>query len=155
MLLLWQLSSVVRVIPFTVVGKASRPGELGSQVQTISTCFLMITQFTNSMASLFKIIPTVGIENFYGADAAAYDASAIANPTLLQVFSAGNSGSHISTPTDHMQGFQVMPILRVVSNKPRISWWLARLTHFTMCLSLAQRASFRWKNKTRTCCLWQ
>ena len=39
----------------------------------------------------------VGIENFYGADAAAYDASAIANPTLLQVFSAGNSGSHIST----------------------------------------------------------
>lgn len=45
----------------------------------------------------------VGIENFYGADAAAYDASAIANPSLLQVFSAGNSGSQ--TPaTGQYQG---------------------------------------------------
>ena len=34
-----------------------------------------------------------GIENFYGADAAAYDASLIANPSLLHVFSAGNSGN--------------------------------------------------------------
>ena len=34
-----------------------------------------------------------GIENFYGADAAAYDASVITNPTLLHVFSAGNSGN--------------------------------------------------------------
>ncbi|MGB8190407.1 MAG: S8 family serine peptidase, partial [Chitinophagaceae bacterium] len=33
-----------------------------------------------------------GIENFYGADAAAYDASVINNPSLLHVFSAGNSG---------------------------------------------------------------
>jgi len=33
-----------------------------------------------------------GIENFYGADASAYDASVIANPVLLHVFSAGNSG---------------------------------------------------------------
>lgn len=39
----------------------------------------------------------VGVENFYGADAAAYDASAIANDKLLFVFSAGNSG--IATPT--------------------------------------------------------
>ncbi|MDE3249970.1 MAG: S8 family peptidase [Bacteroidota bacterium] len=34
-----------------------------------------------------------GIENFYGADAAAYDASVIANPSLLHVFSAGNMGN--------------------------------------------------------------
>ena len=35
----------------------------------------------------------VGIENFYGADAAAYDASAVNNDSLLFVFSAGNSGN--------------------------------------------------------------
>jgi hypothetical protein len=34
----------------------------------------------------------VGIENFYGADAAAFDASAFNNDSLLFVFSAGNSG---------------------------------------------------------------
>lgn len=38
-----------------------------------------------------------GIENYYGADAAAYDASSIANPHLLHVFSAGNSGNQTST----------------------------------------------------------
>ena len=35
----------------------------------------------------------VGIENFYGADAVAYDASLLANPTLLHIFSSGNSGT--------------------------------------------------------------
>ncbi|HET9746673.1 MAG TPA: S8 family peptidase, partial [Chitinophagaceae bacterium] len=35
----------------------------------------------------------VGVESYYGADAAAYDASVIANPSLLHVFSSGNSGS--------------------------------------------------------------
>lgn len=39
-----------------------------------------------------------GIENFYGADAAAYDQSTIDNPGLLYVFSAGNSGTE--TPAD-------------------------------------------------------
>lgn len=39
----------------------------------------------------------VGIENYYGADAAAYDASAINNPSLLHVFSSGNSGTSAST----------------------------------------------------------
>ncbi len=39
----------------------------------------------------------VGIENYYGADAAAYDASVISNSSLLHVFSSGNSGS--LTPT--------------------------------------------------------
>jgi hypothetical protein len=38
-----------------------------------------------------------GIENYYGADALAYDQSVINNPSLVHVFSAGNSGS--ATPT--------------------------------------------------------
>ncbi len=35
----------------------------------------------------------VGVENYYGADAAAYDATAIDQPLLLHIFSAGNSGT--------------------------------------------------------------
>ena len=38
-----------------------------------------------------------GVENYYGADAAAYDASIINNPGLLHVFSAGNSGNLAGT----------------------------------------------------------
>jgi len=38
-----------------------------------------------------------GIENFYGADAAAYDASVITRPYLMHIFSAGNSGEDAST----------------------------------------------------------
>lgn len=38
------------------------------------------------------------IENYYGADAQAYDVSAVQNPTLLHVFSSGNRGA--STPAD-------------------------------------------------------
>ena len=34
-----------------------------------------------------------GVENYYGADAAAYDASVNNNPGLLHVFSSGNSGN--------------------------------------------------------------
>ena len=34
-----------------------------------------------------------GIENYYGADAASYDMSVWNNPTLLHVFSSGNSGN--------------------------------------------------------------
>lgn len=34
-----------------------------------------------------------GIENYYGADAAAYDAQLFQNPALLHVFSAGNAGT--------------------------------------------------------------
>ena len=37
------------------------------------------------------------IENFYGADAAAYDASANSSPSLVHVFSSGNSGTFTST----------------------------------------------------------
>lgn len=38
-----------------------------------------------------------GIENFYGADAAAYDASVNSNPALVHVFSVGNSGTQTGT----------------------------------------------------------
>lgn len=38
-----------------------------------------------------------GIENYYGADALAYDMSATNNPSLLHVFSAGNSGKSIAS----------------------------------------------------------
>jgi hypothetical protein len=37
------------------------------------------------------------IENFYGADAAAYDASVNTRPTLMHIFSAGNSGTQTAT----------------------------------------------------------
>jgi hypothetical protein len=36
------------------------------------------------------------VENYYGADAAAYDATVINNPSLLHIFSAGNSGNETS-----------------------------------------------------------
>jgi hypothetical protein len=39
----------------------------------------------------------VGIENYYGADAAAYDAQIYSNPNLLHIFSAGNAGTQSST----------------------------------------------------------
>ena len=39
----------------------------------------------------------VGIEDFYGSDAAAYDQSSVDNPSLVYVFSAGNSGNLTST----------------------------------------------------------
>lgn len=39
----------------------------------------------------------VGIENFYGADAAQYDANMITDPVLMNIFSSGNSGTLAST----------------------------------------------------------
>ena len=47
------------------------------------------------------------IENFYGADAAAYDASVITRPSLMHIFSAGNSGEETSTngPYENIPGF--------------------------------------------------
>src|SRR5436190_3120266 len=47
------------------------------------------------------------IENFYGADAAAYDASVVARPSLMHIFSAGNSGTQTSTsgPYANVPGF--------------------------------------------------
>jgi hypothetical protein len=46
------------------------------------------------------------IENYYGADAAAYDASVVNNPVLLHVFSSGNSGLSSGTgPYAGITGF--------------------------------------------------
>src|SRR6185503_14496630 len=47
------------------------------------------------------------IENYYGAEAVAYDASVIARPFLLHVFSAGNSGTNTNTngPYAGVNGF--------------------------------------------------
>ena len=44
-----------------------------------------------------------GVENYYGADAMAYDISTINNPGLLHVFSAGNAGT-TSSQTGVYQG---------------------------------------------------
>lgn len=51
-----------------------------------------------------------GIENFYGADARAYDISVNTNPSLLHVFSAGNSGGSAATDGIYagIQGFANM-----------------------------------------------
>jgi hypothetical protein len=38
----------------------------------------------------------VGIENFYGSDAVAFDISVVNNPSLVHVFSAGNAGTQVS-----------------------------------------------------------
>jgi hypothetical protein len=48
-----------------------------------------------------------GIENFYGADAVAYDASVITLPYLMHIFSAGNSGEEVGTtgPYANVPGF--------------------------------------------------
>ncbi|HEV8504397.1 MAG TPA: S8 family peptidase [Chitinophagaceae bacterium] len=47
------------------------------------------------------------IENFYGADAAAYDASVFTRPYLVHIFSAGNSGEEtsLSGPYASVAGF--------------------------------------------------
>lgn len=45
----------------------------------------------------------VGIESYYGADAAAYDVALINNPSLLHVFSSGNSGA-LSAATGSYNG---------------------------------------------------
>src|SRR5256885_12971285 len=46
------------------------------------------------------------IENYYGADAAAYDLSAVNNPSLVYVFSSGNSGSSASSGNySNVQGY--------------------------------------------------
>ena len=44
-----------------------------------------------------------GLENYYGLEAQAYDAQARQYPTLLHVFSSGNSGNQAS-PTGTYQG---------------------------------------------------
>lgn len=50
------------------------------------------TYYRNQNISVQNHSYGTGIENYYGADAAAYDALVHANPTLVHVFSSGNSG---------------------------------------------------------------
>jgi hypothetical protein len=63
-----------------------------------STSFASLLPESDSYYQLFQIpiqnhsYGTV-IENYYGAEAAAYDANVVNNPTLVHVFSAGNSGT--------------------------------------------------------------
>ncbi|HJS53641.1 MAG TPA: S8 family serine peptidase, partial [Chitinophagaceae bacterium] len=63
-----------------------------------SSSFLTLLPDANSAYQQYNISVQnhsygVGIENYYGADAAAYDASAISNGSLLHIFSSGNSGN--------------------------------------------------------------
>jgi hypothetical protein len=55
------------------------------------------TSYTRYNISVQNHSYGTGIENYYGADAAAYDASTHRNASLLHVFSAGNSGDKSST----------------------------------------------------------
>ncbi|HXL54800.1 MAG TPA: S8 family serine peptidase [Chitinophagaceae bacterium] len=62
-----------------------------------SSDFTILLPETNSTYRQYNISVQnhsygVGVENFYGSDAAAYDQSMIDNPSLLHIFSAGNSG---------------------------------------------------------------
>lgn len=62
-----------------------------------STSFLNLLPEDDAYYQLFQIpiqnhsYGTV-VENYYGAEAAAYDQNVVSNPTLVHVFSAGNSG---------------------------------------------------------------
>ena len=49
----------------------------------------------------------VGVENYYGMEAVAYDASSVTDPILLHVFSAGNSGDETASGGnyDGIEGF--------------------------------------------------
>lgn len=51
-----------------------------------------------------------GIENYYGADAVAFDVSTKTNPGLLHVFSSGNQGNSVSTSGAYtgIQGFATL-----------------------------------------------
>ena len=65
---------------------------------TSSSSFAVLLPDANSAYQQYNISVQnhsygVGVESYYGADAAAYDASAIANGSLLHIFSSGNSGT--------------------------------------------------------------
>src|SRR5262249_1627814 len=78
-------------------GKAAAPGSTVS-----SSSFAVLLPETDDAYQRYNISVQnhsygTGIENFYGADASAYDASVITRPQLMHVFSAGNSGQETST----------------------------------------------------------
>ena len=86
----------------TMIGGAANSWHLGSGAawgSTISSSGYQVllpdanTSYQQYNISVQNHSYGVGVESYYGADAAAYDASVISNPTLLHVFSSGNSGT--------------------------------------------------------------
>src|SRR4030095_3840747 len=72
---------------------------LGSTIS--SSSFAVLLPDANSAYQQYNISVQnhsygVGVESYYGADAAAYDASAITNGSLLHIFSSGNAGTSAS-----------------------------------------------------------
>ena len=86
----------------TMIGGGGNSWHLGRGAawgSTISTSsFAILLPDANTAYQQYNITVQnhsygVGVENYYGSDAAAYDATAINNPALLHVFSSGNSGN--------------------------------------------------------------
>ena len=72
-------------------------GQGVSASSMISTSFGNLFPEVNSYFETYNVSVQnhsygVGVENYYGAEAHAYDAITIANPHLLHIFSSGNSG---------------------------------------------------------------
>ena len=100
------LSSTHADIMATMIGGAgnSSPFALGAAPASLlgSSSYTTLLPDADSVYRKFNVSVQnhsygVGIENYYGADAAAYDKSVHLNPTLLHVFSAGNIGGNTST----------------------------------------------------------
>jgi Subtilase family len=90
----------------TMVGGGANSWHLGKGAawgSTISSSsFAVLLPDANSAYQQYNISVQnhsygVGVESYYGADAAAYDASAITNGSLLHIFSSGNSGTSSAT----------------------------------------------------------
>ena len=90
----------------TMIGGGGNTYHLGKGVAWNSTLgssnFAQLLPSADAVYNQFHISVenhsyATAIENFYGADAAAYDANVINNPYLVHVFSSGNSGTSTST----------------------------------------------------------
>src|SRR6186997_8315 len=86
----------------TMIGGGANSWHLGKGAawgSTISSSsFAVLLPDANSAYQQYNISVQnhsygVGVESYYGADAAAYDASAMTNGSLLHIFSSGNSGT--------------------------------------------------------------
>ncbi|MBO9632521.1 MAG: S8 family peptidase [Chitinophagaceae bacterium] len=76
-----------------VTGKGAAPGTTISSASFSSLLPETDADYLRYKISVQNHSYGTGIENYYGADALAYDASVIAKPDLVHVFSAGNNGS--------------------------------------------------------------
>ena len=90
----------------TMIGGGGNTWHLGKGAAWASTIssssFAVLLPDANSAYQQYNISVQnhsygVGVESYYGADAAAYDASAITNGSLLHIFSSGNSGASAAT----------------------------------------------------------